>query len=113
MFDFKSKCVYIEDLLTPYSETSNSSLDLKAIGIKENLFSEQNLANTEVICRLCFNAITEEKINLCSAIKKNKLEHVFEKNLTEVVSKPITQYLLIVLSNAGEDFYCLLTCQKI
>lgn len=85
MFDFKSRCVYIEDLLTPYFETSSSCLDLKEIGLKENLLSEKNISDIEVICRLCFNTDITETINLNSAIDKNKLQHIFQINLSEVV----------------------------
>lgn len=85
MFDFKSRCVHVEDFLTPYVETSNSGLNLKEIGVKETLFSEINLSGIDEVCRLCFSTSSEGNINLKKAIQENKLEDIFKKNLTEVV----------------------------
>lgn len=86
IFNFKSNCVYVEDVLTPYIETSNCNLDLKAIGWKENLFNEYKLPNIDAVCRLCLHPIFTEKNLLQNAIKQqNGLQQIFEKNLTEVV----------------------------
>lgn len=97
IFNFKSKCVYVEDLLTPYMETSNS-LDLKAIGWKENMFQEYKLCNIDVVCRLCLHPISTEKFHLDIAIKQqNGLQQIFEKNLSEVVRISYNMNILIFL----------------
>lgn len=86
IFDFKSRCINIEDILTPYINIANSELDLKEIGVKENMFAEMEISDIDTVCRLCINPISTNKIDLNSVMKDHRLQHLLENNLSEVVS---------------------------
>lgn len=84
IFNFKSRCVYIEDMLIPYIEKNNFDLNLKAIGESENMF-DGSKCDTETICRLCFKPILKDEISLEDVLQQKGFQELFDKNLSEVV----------------------------
>lgn len=75
IFTFKSRCIDIEDYLTPFFESGNIT-DLTII--LNNIKSENG--DSENVCRLCMQA-TIDNYEL-----KNSETEVFQKFLPEVVS---------------------------
>lgn len=66
-------------------KTDNSELDLKEIGVKENLFAEMEISDIDTFCRLCFHPLSTNKIDINSVRKDSKLQHILDKNLSELV----------------------------
>lgn len=76
IFEFKSKCIETEDILTPLLKEAKISDLFK---ITKNSLQAENAEN-KIVCRLCMN-ITEDKC------KFNSNEHtMFQTFFPEIVS---------------------------